>query len=131
MTGWWRVQTETGATLGMTADGHGGDLVEFLTEVVSIAFDLVQGLASLEACNRQENDVAKMCCLVEANFNNVAGLAVGGAIGATMGTSSAALFTVVDFTSSAANAAVTGDSGAQGVMPKAVLGCDQMQATEW
>ena len=131
MNGWWRVNTETGETLGMTADGYGSDVVEYMIEMVDIAFGLVQALSSLEACNRQTNDVAKMCCLVEANFNNVAGLAAGGLVGATGGAAGAALFTIVDFVAKEATGAALGQSNAVGIMPQAVLGCNEMQATDW
>ncbi len=124
MAGWWRIDTATGETLGMTGDGHGQDLVEYLTEVVGIAFNMVQALQSLKDCNEKENDVAKMCCLVEANLNNVAGLGFGGILGATVGSAGGALFDILNY--------ATGEAtGGQGLMPAAKLGCDKMQATAW
>jgi len=124
MAGWWRVDAVSGETLGMTGDGRGQDVVEYLTEVVGIAFNMVQALQSLKDCDKQSNDIAKMCCLVEANINNVAGLGFGSLLGATVGTAGGALFDILNY-------ATTGATGGQGLMPTAKLGCEKMQATDW
>jgi hypothetical protein len=129
MNGWWRVNLETGETLGMTADGYGAEVVEYLTQLTDVALGLVNALNSLNACAKMDNDVAHMCCLVEANINNVAGLGFGGVIGAMGGTAGGALFSIVDFGLQAATEAAFGT--AQGMMPTASLGCKDMQATSW
>ena len=129
MTGWWRVNPETGETLGMTADGYGSELVEYLTQITNIALGMVNALSALKACDAMPNDIAKMCCLVEANINNVAGLGFGGIIGAMGGTAGGALFSVVDFGMQAATQAAFGT--AQGMMPQAALGCREMEAAGW
>jgi hypothetical protein len=129
MTGWWRIQPETGETLGMTADGFGQSVVEYLIDVTNTAFGMVQALNSLKACDAQSNNVAKMCCLVEANINNIAGLGIGSLIGSTVGAAGGALFSIVDYGTQAATAAAFGES--RGLMPQASLGCEQMQATVW
>jgi hypothetical protein len=128
---WWRVDPASGETLGMTGDGHGQDVVEYLTEVTGIAFTFVQALQSLKECDKQENDVAKMCCLVEANINNVAGLGFGSLLGSVAGTAGAALFDVLNYSTQLATEAAFGKGKAQGLMPQASLGCDKMQATDW
>jgi hypothetical protein len=128
---WWRVNAASGETLGMTGDGHGQDVVEYLTEVTGIAFTFVQALQSLKECDKQENDVAKMCCLVEANINNVAGLGFGSLLGSVAGTAGAALFDVLNYSTQLATEAAFGKGKAQGLMPQASLGCDKMQATDW
>ena len=124
MAGWWRVDAASGETLGMTGDGRGQDVVEYLTEVVGIAFNMVQALQSFKECDKQANDIAKMCCLVEANINNVAGLGFGSLLGATVGTAGGALFDILNYTTAAA-------TGGQGLMPAAQLGCKEMEATDW
>ena len=97
MTGWWRINLTTGETLGMTADGGGQSIVEYLTQATQNALFLVRALGNLKKCQKLTNDVAKMCCLVEAHINNVGGLAFGNMMGAVFGTAGAAVFDIVDF----------------------------------
>ena len=134
--GWWRVHPATGETLGMTGDGHGQDVVEYLTEVVGIAFNMVQAVSALKACTEKNlTDLQKMCCLVEANLNNVAGLGFGGIMGATVGTAGAAMFDILNFATTEATAAMDKASGGKGegkgLMPAASLGCEKMQTAGW
>ena len=103
MAGWWRIDAASGETLGMTGDGHGQDVVEYLTEVVGIAFNMVQALQSLKDCDDRANDIAKMCCLVEANINNVAGLGFGSLLGSVVGTAGGALFDILNYGTAALN----------------------------
>lgn len=124
MAGWWRVETASGETLGMTGDGHGQDVVEYLTDVVGIAFNMIQAVQSLKDCEKKATDVAKLCCLVEANINNVAGLGFGGLLGATVGTAGGALFDIMNYATTAA-------TGGQGMLPSANLGCASLPATDW
>jgi len=123
MAGWWRIDPQTGETLGMTGDGYGQDAVEYLTEVVSTAKTLVDALNSIIECDKQTNDVAKMCCLVEAHINNVTGLSFSSILGATAGTTTAVVFDIL-------NTGATAAMG-QGLMPSAKMGCEEMQATAW
>lgn len=117
MTAWWRVHPGTGTTLGMTADGYGQDVVEYLIEVTGIAFNMVQAIGGLMACQKEADKVVQMCCLVEAHMNNVAGLGFGGYLGATLGTAGAAVFDIVNFGVQSA----TGES----LGPNFKLQCDQ------
>jgi hypothetical protein len=122
MAGWWRVNPGTGETLGMTGDGHGSEITEYLMDVIGTSKGLVDSLQSIIDCEQMPNDVAKMCCLVEANINNVAGLGFGGILGATTGTVAATVFDIMNTGATAAGA---------GLMPSASLGCEKMEATEW
>ncbi len=98
LTGWWRINPESGETLGMIGDGGGSEVTEYLIENTQIALSLVRAVNNLKKCDKKTNDLEKLCCLAEAHFNNVGGLAFGGVLGATLGTSGAALFDIVDFT---------------------------------
>jgi hypothetical protein len=129
MSAWWRVRPETGETLGMTADGYGQDAVEYLIENTGIAFGLIQALQSLQDCNKHQQSVVKMCCLVEAHVNNVGGLAFGGYLGAMLGTAGSALFTIVDYGTQLATEAALNKK--QGLMPTAALNCERIPATDW
>jgi hypothetical protein len=130
MLAWWKVHPATGETLGITADGYGQELVEYLTDLVSTALGIVQAVQALEDCSEKPM-VEGLCCLVEAHINNVAGLGFGGILGATVGTAGSALFTIVDFGTQAATGAVLGPEGQTGLMPTAALNCDQLPATDW
>lgn len=123
---WWSIDPVSGETLGMTGDSHGQEMVEFLTDMTSIAFNMVQALQALKDCNKLDNDVAKMCCLVEANINNVAGLGMGSLMGATVGTAGGALFDILNFATTEATSRAFGEG--VGLMPTAKLGCEKMQA---
>ena len=122
---WWSVDPVSGETLGMTGDSHGQEMVEFLTDMVGIGFNMVQALQSIVDCDKQANKVAKMCCLVEANINNVAGLGMGSLLGATVGTAGGALFDILNYATTAATEKAFGEG--VGLMPTAKLGCEKMQ----
>ena len=101
MTGWWRINLNTGETLGMTADGGGQSATEYIIENIQMTVSLIRALYNLKKCEKLTNDVAKMCCLTEAHINNVGGMAFGSALGATMGTAVSVVFDVVDITAEA------------------------------
>jgi len=100
MSGWWRINLKTGETLGMTSDGGGQSATEYAIDIVAQQLALIRAIGNLKKCtdNQSLNNYEKMCCLAEAHINNVAGLAFGGALGATVGSAGAALFDIVDFT---------------------------------
>jgi hypothetical protein len=100
MSGWWRINPTTGETLGMTADGGGQEITEYMIEHAQIALMLVRSLSNLQKCEMDNslNNFEKMCCLAEAHFNNVVGLSFGGVLAAQVGTAGAAVFDIVDFT---------------------------------
>ena len=127
LTAWWRVDPVSGTTLGMTADGYGQDVVEYLIEITGIAFNLVQALGSLMECDKHTDTVVKMCCLVQAHINNVAGLSMGSIMGATVGSAGAAVFDIVNFGMTEATAAAFGEENKKGLMPQMDMSCEKMK----
>lgn len=97
MSGWWRINTMTGETLGMTADGGGQSLTEYSIEVTQTALSMVRAIGNLKQCNKIKQAGAKVCCLMKAHINNVTGLAVGSFTGAVGGVLGSAIFDIVDF----------------------------------
>ncbi len=98
LSAWWRINPHTGETLGMTADGGGQSATEYAIELAAQALFLVRAIGNLKKCDEKTNNLEKLCCLAEAHFNNVGGLAFGGILGASIGTAGAAVFDIVDFT---------------------------------
>jgi len=98
MSGWWRFNTMTGESLGMTADGGGQEITEYEIELAQIALMLARSLGNLQKCDMDGsmNNFEKMCCMAEAHFNNVVGLSFGGALAGSIGTAGAAVFDIVD-----------------------------------
>lgn len=129
MTAWWRIDPVSGTTLGMTADGYGQSVVEYLIEITGIAFNMVQAIGGLMACEKHADKVVKMCCLVQAHVNNVAGLGFGSLMGATLGTAGAAVFDIVNFGMQEATGAAFGSENAQGLMPTADLSCEKLKGS--
>lgn len=90
---WWRVQADTGETLGVTFDGRGQTMTEYAIKLYDSAFTLVFAVKGLNECldNFAGGSPAQACCLMKAHLNNVAGLGLGsivsnsfaGVVGAT------------------------------------------------
>jgi hypothetical protein len=98
MSGWWRINPVSGETLGMTADGGGQEITEYMIEHAQIALMLARSLSNLQKCeNADLNNFEKMCCMAEAHLNNVVGLSFGGVLGKAVGTAGAAVFDIVDY----------------------------------
>ncbi len=131
MTGWWRVDPDTGETLGMTAHGHGSEVVEYLMDATSMAFGMVQALGSLKSCTELADDLQQMCCLVEAHLNNVAGLGFGSIIGTGLDSAGGALIDILEYGLGHAAGAALGKDHGLGLAPQASLSCDAVQATPW
>jgi len=118
--GWWRVHPETGETLGMTGDGYGQESVEYMIiDMALTANSLVNAVNALKECEQEPSMVTKLCCIVEANINNVAGLSFGGILGATVASGTVRIFNIAS--------AVTRISPLPGVD----AGCDSIPDTEW
>ena len=119
MGGWWRVNPETGETLGMTADGYGAEVVEYLVDMTLTVRGLLGALENLEKCQSQPTVDTRLCCLVEANINNVAGLSFGGILGVTTGTAGSAVFELLN------------SDPDNPIFPSADAGCDRLPATDF
>jgi hypothetical protein len=119
MTAWWRIHPVSGTTLGMTADGYGQSVIEYLIEVTGIAFNLINALDGLFTCEQKKTRTEQMCCMIEAHMNNVAGLAFGTTLGVTMGSAGAALFDSVNY-------GLKQWTG-QGVSPEFTLQCESVR----
>ncbi|MFK8010397.1 MAG: hypothetical protein AB8B80_00055 [Marinicellaceae bacterium] len=115
MNGWWRLNPLTGEILGMTADGGGQSMTEYIIENLQIALGLIRALGNIQKCEKIKEAGAKVCCLLKAHINNVTGLAVGGFNGAVGGTMASAIFDIADF----GKEMVTGS----GIVPGASFSC--------
>lgn len=100
MSGWWRINLETGETLGMTADGGGQSATEYAIDLVAQQLSLIRAIGGLKKCTEDDslNGYEKMCCLAEAHLNNVGGMVFGAALGSAVGSAGAAVFDIADFT---------------------------------
>ncbi len=83
--GWWRVDPQSGSTLGMTGDGRGQELTEYLIDVTGNALTQINSVKNYADCEKYTDTATKACCLMEAHMRNVGGMALGGAIGASFG----------------------------------------------
>ena len=73
----------------------------------------------LQKCEDKPSLETKLCCVVETNLNNVAGLSFGSILGGTAGSAAASVFDV------------TNRSAGGGLMPSANAGCDNLPVTGW
>lgn len=82
---WWRVQADTGETLGVTFDGRGQTMTEYAIKLYDSAFTLVFAVKGLSDCmdDFAGGSPAQACCLLKAHLNNVAGLGLGGIVTGT------------------------------------------------
>lgn len=129
MTGWWRVNTDSGETLGMTGDGYGQDVTEYVTSLVGNAKGLVDALNSIEECKKKSSMAERLCCLVSANANNVMGLGFGTFLGETLGSAAATVFDIANTATTLGTEAAFGTG--QGLLPSAEpIACNQIP-TGW
>ncbi len=124
MSGWWRVRPATGETLGMTADGYGAELVEYLVDMIGIGMGFVDAVKSLKQCEQQPTMDTRLCCLMEAHLTTTTGNAIGSVGGATADASTGFAFTLADKVTSAV-------LDAPSIMPAADLNCGALPQTEW
>ena len=124
MTGWWRINAESGETLGMTGDGYGQEVTEYLTDVVGTVKGLVDALNSIEERKKKKSMAERLCCLVSANANNVMGLGFGTFLGQVFGGAAATAFDI-------ANTATSEATSGQGLLPSAQpIACGKI-STDW
>jgi hypothetical protein len=124
MSGWWRVRPDTGETLGMTADGYGAELVEYLVDMIGIGMGLIDAVKGLRECEEQPTMDTRLCCLMQAHLNTTTGNAIGSVGGAVADSSTGFAFTIGDKVTSAILEAPS-------VMPQADLNCEALPQTEW
>lgn len=98
MAGWWRVDPETGETLGVTGDGRGQDATEYVIQITDISLTLIFVLKTLNECAAEASTSAQMCCLMKGFFSNAVGLSLGGVLGATFGGAAALTFNITSNT---------------------------------
>jgi len=91
LTGWWRVDQATGTTLGMMSDGRGSEVTEYMVQLIETSVGLISMLAKYANCEKYEDPPTKACCLVEAHIENVGGMAMGGLMGASLGSAANAI----------------------------------------
>ena len=124
MSGWWRVRTDTGETLGMTADGYGAELAEYLVDMIGIGMGLVEAVQGLKKCEEQPTMDTRLCCLMEAHLTTSTGNAIGGVGGAVADPSTGFAFTLQDKMTMAV-------FETSSIMPEADLNCEALPQTEW
>lgn len=83
--GWWRVDPGSGSTLGMTGDGRGQELAEYIIDITGQTLTLINSIKGYADCEKYANVTTRTCCLMEAHMRNVGGMALGGVIGASFG----------------------------------------------
>ena len=124
MAGWWRVRAETGETLGMTGDGYGSEVMEYLMDLVGTAKGLVDALNSILACQKEKSMAERLCCLLTAHADNVLGLGFGAFMGEAFGTAAATVFEIQ-------NTETQWMTGGQGLLPSAgPMDCSSIP-TDW
>lgn len=122
---WWRVNPQTGETLGMTGDGYGQELQEYLEVLegmINTFNDLGSAVRALHECENRPSFETKLCCVVEAHINNVAGQSFGGILGATTGSAGGRLFAMAQEIPVSDNPLA---------MPEANAGCNNLPPTGW
>jgi hypothetical protein len=86
---WWRVDPQTGNTLGMLSDGRGSEVTEYITDLVLVSYGMMKALKQYADCEQWGSTEEKACCLVEAHLNNIGSMSMGSVLGATFGEATA------------------------------------------
>lgn len=91
---WWRVDPESGTTLGVTGDGRGQTLTEYTIQLYDMGFTIMFAAKGLNDCLKTDGELAQACCLMKAHINNVTGLGLGTLIGGAFGGGAGLVFTL-------------------------------------
>jgi len=95
---WFRVDPNSGTSLGLAGAGRGQELTEYLvTETVSF-FNDYAGIAlmvrDLHACEAKPKLSEKVCCMMEVYVNNIiVGMPLGAAVGGAFGVAGSTMLT--------------------------------------
>jgi len=77
---WFRVDRETGRTLGMAGKGRGQTFSEYEQTLISVSGDLVTVLSAVVGhikCAQNKEGIAAACCMVKNHLNAMAGIGLG------------------------------------------------------
>lgn len=83
MSGWWRVRPDTGETLGMTGDGYGASMAEYVAvlSLVALGFTVaMRATVEYSKCGGQGSLKAGLCCALEKHLGLVGKEAKGGKV---------------------------------------------------
>lgn len=123
---WWRVNPETGETLGMTGDGYGQEIQEYLEvleSMINTFNSLGNAVEALRECENRPSFETKLCCVAEAHINNVAGESFGNILGAMTGSAGGRIMSLAD------EMPIPG--GNPLAVPQADAGCGNLPPTGW
>jgi catechol 2,3-dioxygenase-like lactoylglutathione lyase family enzyme len=125
MAAWWRIQPDSGETLGMTGDGYGQDSVEYvIIDLIKTGQGLVNGVNAIRQCELEPSMPTRLCCLVNAHANNVMGESFGSIMGELLTTNTKLFWDAV----SSGYESATGNSLMPSVGP---MDCSAVPDTEW
>ncbi len=83
--GWWRVNTQTGETLGMINEGLGGEAAQYLVTLISVGVSVVLAIPSYIDCKSKPQAGGSMCsaagCLKGAGIGVLIGTVIGYSVG--------------------------------------------------
>lgn len=93
---WYRVNAQTGETLGVTFDARGQAMTEYQIQLLDNTLTIFFAVKSFDDCQRNHAPASPglACCFVKAHVNNLIGLGFGNGISAAYGSAYSLLFTI-------------------------------------